>query len=108
MSYEINVQEITVQQAKELADKGVMLVDVREKEEVAAAAYDVANIIYIPLSEFERRYDEVPDDEEVIMVCRSGKRSFSAAAVLQSKGYTKVVNMQGGILGWQQYNYPIK
>jgi len=108
MSNEIIVKEISVTDAKELSDKGVLLVDVREKDEVAAVAYGVEKIVNIPLSEFESRFEEIPTEEEVVMVCRSGKRSYNATAFLLSKGYTNVVNMAGGILGWQQYGLDVK
>ncbi len=108
MSNELIVKEITITAAKALADKGVLLVDVRERNEVEAVSYVVPNIVNIPLSELERRFDEIPTEQDVIMACRSGKRSYNATAFLQSKGYTQVVNMQDGILGWQQNGFEVK
>lgn len=82
--------------------------DVREVAEVAEVAYDVPNIINIPLSEFEERFAEVPKDKEVVMVCRSGGRSLKATYFLANHGYTNVVNMQHGILRWAEKGFPIK
>jgi rhodanese-related sulfurtransferase len=87
---------------------GALLVDVRERDEVAEAAYDVPNIINIPLSEFEERYAEVPKDRDVVMVCRGGGRSLKATYFLMNHGYTRVVNMSKGILRWQEKGFPMK
>jgi rhodanese-related sulfurtransferase len=85
-----------------------LLVDVREKEEVAELAYDVPNCINIPLSEFEERYTEIPTDRDVVMVCKGGGRSLRAAGFLVNHGYTNVVNMQHGITRWVQKGFPTK
>lgn len=85
---------------------GALVVDVREKDEVAQLAYDVPNIINIPLSEFEDRFTEIPSDKDVIMVCKSGGRSLRAAGFLVNHGYQNVVNMQHGIIRWVQKGFP--
>jgi rhodanese-related sulfurtransferase len=102
------VKEIcpTTTQAK--VKEGALLVDVREKDEVAQLAYDVPNIVNIPLSEFEERFTEIPQDKEVVMVCRSGGRSLRAAGFLVNHGYENVVNMQHGIIRWTQKGFPTK
>ena len=83
-----------------------LLVDVREKNEVIELAYDVPNIINIPLSEFEERFNEIPKDQDVVMVCKGGGRSLRAAGFLVNHGYTNVVNMQHGIARWVQKGFP--
>ncbi|MFN3841058.1 MAG: rhodanese-like domain-containing protein [Cyclobacteriaceae bacterium] len=87
---------------------GALLVDVRERDEVAQLAYDVPNIVNIPLSEFEARYHELPKDKELIMVCRGGGRSLKATYFLMNQGYKNVVNMQHGIIRWVQRGFPTK
>lgn len=90
--------------------KGALLVDVRERDEVAQLAFDVPDIINIPLSEFEIRYKELPFNKDLVMVCRSGGRSLRAAGFLINNGYdaAKVVNMQHGIIRWVQKGFPAK
>ena len=90
------------------AQEGALLVDVRENDEVQELAYDVPNILYIPLSEFEERFQEVPQDREVILVCRSGGRSLKATYYLMNHGYTNVTNMQYGMLRWAEKGFPVK
>lgn len=102
------VKEICPTTTQEWVKNGALLVDVREKDEVAALAYDVPNIINIPLSEFEERFNEIPKDKDVVMVCKGGGRSLRAAGFLVNHGYDKVVNMQHGIARWVQKGFPTK
>ena len=104
------VKEICPTITQEWVKNGALLVDVREKDEVSELAYDVPNIINIPLSEFENRYTEIPKDKDVVMVCRGGGRSLRAAGFLINHGYNpeKVVNMKFGIIGWVEKGFPTK
>ncbi|MDP3466851.1 MAG: rhodanese-like domain-containing protein [Daejeonella sp.] len=102
------VKEICPTTTQEWIKNGALLVDVREKEEIDQLAYEVPNIINIPLSDFENRFSEIPKDKEVIMVCKSGIKSLRAAGFLVNKGYTNVVNMQHGIIRWVQKGFPTK
>lgn len=102
------VKEICPTTTQGWVKNGATLVDVREKDEVAALAFDVPNIINIPLSEFEECYNEIPKDKDVVMVCKSGSRSLRAAGFLVNHGYKNVVNMQHGIARWVQKGFPTK
>lgn len=104
------VNEICPTTTQSWIKKGALLVDVREKDEVEQLAYDVPNMVNIPLSEFEMRYKELPLDKELVMVCRSGGRSLRAAGFLINNGYdpVKVVNMKHGIIRWVQRGFPTK
>ncbi|MBZ9627734.1 rhodanese-like domain-containing protein [Psychroflexus sp. CAK57W] len=88
--------------------EGGFLVDVREKEEVDKLSFDVKNILHIPLTEFEERYAEIPKDQSIVMVCRSGVRSLEAAYYLSNKGYKEVKNLEGGIIKWESKGFPVK
>ena len=46
-------------------------------------------------------------DKVVIMCCESGMRSSAAARVLQAQGFTKVVNLRGGVQAWRTENLPL-
>jgi rhodanese-related sulfurtransferase len=102
------VKEICPTTTQQWVKDGALLVDVREKDEVAELAYDVPNIMSIPLSEFEDRFPEIPKDKDVVMVCRSGGRSLRAAGFLVNHGYEKVVNMQYGMNRWVERGFPVK
>jgi rhodanese-related sulfurtransferase len=100
------VKEICPTKTQLWIKNGALLVDVREREEVAQLAYNVPNIVNIPLTEFEERFTEIPRDREVVLVCKSGVRSLRAAAFLLNNGYDKVMNMKHGIIRWVQKGFP--
>lgn len=102
------VKEICPTTTQEWVKNGALLVDVREKDEVEQSAFDVPAIVNIPLSEFEDRFNEIPKNKDVVMVCKSGSRSLRAAGFLVNHGYGKVVNMQYGITRWVQKGFPTK
>jgi rhodanese-related sulfurtransferase len=106
MEKQVTVTEICPTKTQALIKNGALLVDVREKEEVAQLAYDVPNIINIPLSVFEEHYTEIPKDKEVVMVCKSGGRSLRAAGFLVYHGYNNVINMKHGMIRWAQKGFP--
>jgi len=95
---------ISVEELKSRMDAGEELhvLDVREPNE-----YEEYNIgaKLIPLGEVQAgQIDEIEDwkDKEVIVHCRSGKRSAMAASYLESLGFTNVKNLTGGMLDWQE------
>ncbi|MGM7703568.1 rhodanese-like domain-containing protein [Pseudalkalibacillus sp. Hm43] len=81
------------------------IIDVRKDEEVAKGM--IPGATHIPLDEIPDRFNEIPKDEEHVMVCRSGGRSGKAAQFLQEKGYD-VLNMTGGMLAWDGQTQPKK
>lgn len=85
-----------------LGDDNVMMIDVRTEEELKTKAYDVENIVNIPLDEFDQHLSEIPKDKTIIVACRSGKRSSKAANILLENGYQNIVNLDGGILKWEK------
>jgi rhodanese-related sulfurtransferase len=96
--------EIDVQEAKKRVDAGALLVDVREQDE-----YDSVRIpgtTLVPLSAFQQRYRELPQDRDLVIHCRSGKRSAQATDFLNENGYN-AVNIAGGILDWEQQDLPV-
>ena len=99
--------EITVDEALAMSKEEVLIIDVREPDELAEVSYDVSNIKNIPLGELESRLSEVPKDKQIIVVCRSGKRSGNAYDILKENGFTNMANMQGGVLAWQEKGFPI-
>mgnify|MGYP001178171801 CR=1 FL=1 len=78
--------------------KNPMLIDVREPDEYKAGFISGAR--NIPLSQLSKRVNEIPKDEPILLYCRSGIRSKSAARVLLKNGYTNLTHLQGGLGGW--------
>lgn len=93
--------DITVEEAKEKIEaRNVILVDVRTQEEYNEKHIDGA--ILIPNETItDTQPAELPDkDADILVYCRSGKRSSEAAKKLADMGYTNVYNMLGGINEW--------
>jgi rhodanese-related sulfurtransferase len=97
-------KDISPQEAQTM-QQNTLLVDVREPEEFAQVR--IAGARLIPLSEFAGRYPELPQDQPVVLYCRSGNRSAQAAEWLSSRGYTHLLNLNGGILAWYQAGLPL-
>ena len=92
--------DITPEQLKKRIDAGenLFVLDVRNPNEFAICR--IPGTVLLPLPELPTRVGEVPKDREVIVHCKSGMRSQKAIEFLKGQGYTKLVNLTGGILGW--------
>jgi len=101
-------KEICPTTTKGKIEEGALLVDVREADEVAQLSFDVPNIVNIPLSDFENRFQEIPKDKEIVMVCKSGARSLRTTYFLMNNGYENVFNMRDGIEKWVKKGFPTK
>jgi phage shock protein E len=100
----LNVDVATVRALQGRDD--VILIDVREPEEYAAG--HIPGVHLIPMGEVPSRLNEIPTDKTVIVTCRSGNRSGQITDFLRRNGFTRVHNMQGGLLAWQEAGYPVE
>jgi rhodanese-related sulfurtransferase len=93
--------EVTPAEVKARIARGerVFLLDVREPFEVEEWAYPIG--VNIPLGELGDRLDEVPTDTTIVVACRSGNRSASAAKALSDAGWS-AENLMGGALEWAE------
>ncbi len=110
MSEPVIIAEIEGEEALEwIKNKGAVLVDVRELNEIEQIGYAVDAQVVMPVSVFSASFLELPDDKPLIMACRSGARSMSAATFLKQKDFTDmpVVNLKGGILRWSEKGLPV-
>src|SRR4029079_9570226 len=81
-------------------DRGdkLTIVDVREPNEYQINRIGGSRLI--PLGDIPKRYDELNRNEEIVVQCKMGGRSAKAADFLRSVGFTRVLNLKGGILDW--------
>lgn len=94
------MKEITATELKKLIDDKAdfQLIDVREEHE-----FDEVNINgqLIPMGEVMDHMEEISKTKQVVVHCRSGKRSASVINVLESQhGFTNLYNLKGGILAY--------
>jgi rhodanese-related sulfurtransferase len=92
------ITDIDWNKALEMSKAGAVLIDVRTPAEVAEGMAPGA--INIPLQEIEQRLSEFPKDKNLLIYCRSGKRSMAASNFLIENGYDKVFNVVGGFLAF--------
>lgn len=98
------VDAVTVREAQRALEEGAVLVDVRETDEWIAG--HVADAIHLPLAEVGDHLADLPADRVILVVCRSGRRSASAATLLKGRGL-RAVNMSGGMIAWEASGLPI-
>jgi rhodanese-related sulfurtransferase len=98
------MKSITVEELKEKMDSGekINLIDCREPHE-----YEESNLggKLVPLGKIQTMQIEDLEhlkNEEVIVHCRSGKRSMMACMILDQMGFTNTYNVEGGILEWEE------
>jgi sulfur-carrier protein adenylyltransferase/sulfurtransferase len=93
------IPEITPTELKARLDRGddLFILDVREPHE-----YQICNLNgkLIPLGDVPRRVNELDSSREIVVHCRSGKRSADAIEFLKTAGFKKLLNLKGGILAW--------
>ncbi|HMF13928.1 MAG TPA: molybdopterin-synthase adenylyltransferase MoeB [Gemmataceae bacterium] len=94
--------ESTVEELKARLDRGekVFILDVRNPQEIQICR--IAGSTVIPLPELPHRFRELNPDQEMVVHCKSGVRSAKAIAFLRQQGFTKLKNLQGGILAWAE------
>ncbi|HEY6727444.1 MAG TPA: rhodanese-like domain-containing protein [Polyangiaceae bacterium] len=86
--------------ARALVNDGARLVDVRTPEEFSRGHIEGA--VNIPVSDIEARIGELGDKQRaIVLYCRSGARSAKAKALLESRGFTSVVNL-GAMSSWPE------
>lgn len=95
--------EVNVQEAYNMREAGAFVLDVREIDEWETV--HIPNATLIPLGELEYRLGEVPKDQEILVVCRSGNRSATARDILIDAGFENVSSMAGGMNEWVNQSY---
>ncbi|NWF63715.1 MAG: rhodanese-like domain-containing protein [Chloroflexi bacterium] len=96
-------REISVDEAYEMYQAGAFVLDVRTQEEWDE--YHAPNTTLIPLDQLEARLSELPTDQEIVVVCRSGNRSQQGRDILVHAGFN-ATSMAGGLKQWYARGYP--
>ncbi len=82
------------------ADKDAILLDVRTPEEVEEKRIPNCVTIDFRSPDFITQVDELDKKASYYVYCRSGARSAQACMTMNSLGFEKLANLNGGILGW--------
>jgi molybdopterin/thiamine biosynthesis adenylyltransferase/rhodanese-related sulfurtransferase len=102
----VAIPETDVAESARLRERGAMLVDVREQDEVDQGI--IPGAIHIPRGFLEMRIEDAVRDHStpLVVYCAGGVRSLFAAESLQQLGYTDVTSMAGGFNGWKSAGLP--
>ena len=98
----MSIRELSPAQARERLAHGAVLIDVREAHEraggMAEGARGVAKgeLQADPASHLPRH------DQEILLICQSGRRSADAALFLREAGYANVASVTGGTVAWRE------
>ena len=95
--------EVPVKEAAQVREQGAFMLDVRQPEEWEVGHSPGA--VLIPLGELSNRLNEVPTDQTVVVVCRSGNRSLQAVQILRQAGYDQATSMSSGMNQWTASGY---
>jgi rhodanese-related sulfurtransferase len=94
------VTSITPRELKQRLERGdaLTLLDVRERGEHSICA--LPGDLLIPMGELPARLQELDPEKETVVYCHHGIRSAHVIAHLEAQGFTKLVNLRGGIEAW--------
>jgi rhodanese-related sulfurtransferase len=90
--------------AQSLAEKSVVLIDVREPHE--SEAERIRGALLFPLSSFDPAFLPDPQRRTIVFQCGSGMRSAKAVAACQAAGLPFDSHMKGGIQAWKKAGLP--
>ncbi|WP_244895375.1 rhodanese-like domain-containing protein [Evansella clarkii] len=93
---QINTDELAVLLKEDRNE--TFFVDVREVQEFKEG--HIPEMTNVPLSSLNENYTDIPQDKEVVIICRSGNRSLQAANILKDLGYSNITNVTGGMQKW--------
>jgi adenylyltransferase/sulfurtransferase len=99
-------ERITPEELHEKIQAGtaIILLDIRVPVELQIST--IPNAVNIPLERLSERLDELDREKEIVVICRSGRRSARGVSILKKAGFTSVKNLTGGINAWVSLYQP--
>lgn len=95
---------VSVDEAYQMYREGTFVLDVRTPEEWNE--FHAPNTTLIPLDELAARVNELPKDQPILVVCRSGNRSQAGRDILSQAGFD-ATSMNGGLTDWRAKGYTV-
>ena len=75
-----------------------ILLDVREDSEVQISK--ISGSLHVPMNEIADNIFKLDNSQDIVVMCKSGVRSYNACQYLMQNGFDKVYNLEGGIINW--------
>jgi glyoxylase-like metal-dependent hydrolase (beta-lactamase superfamily II)/rhodanese-related sulfurtransferase len=85
----------------------LQIVDVRDASEWSGVLGHIPGAVLIPLEQLRERATSLAQDKPIVTVCRSGARSAQAVSILEKAGFSRVANLTGGMINWNNQRLPI-
>ena len=101
------VLNLTPNESFMLSKKGAIIVDVRESYLNSFKMFQVEKVIYLPFSELEKYYHDLPEDASLIFADTVGLKSRESVLFMKAHGYKNVANLAGGIVDWEKDGLPV-
>ena len=102
------IKNVDAETFRKLAEAGQgIILDVRTPEEVAQGYIEHASMIDYYDDAFAEKINLIDKSKEIYVYCMSGGRSTSAAKVLRKNGFTKIYQLDNGLLAWEDKGYPL-
>jgi rhodanese-related sulfurtransferase len=101
------ILNLTPRESFDFCKMGAILVDVRELEMNAFKIFRVDNIIYLPFSELDSSYNDLPRETPLIFADAVGLKSRESVLFMIDRGYRNVANLAGGIVEWEKDGMPV-
>jgi rhodanese-related sulfurtransferase len=101
------VLNLTPRESFEFCKKGAIIVDVREEYMNAFKMFKVEKLFYLPFSQIEQLYEQLPHGIPLVFADAVGLKSRESVLFMTARGYDNVANMVGGIVDWERDGLPI-
>jgi len=92
--------------AEHLDDPSIYILDVRKIGHREEEGY-IEGSHHIYVGHLEEHIAEVPRDKRIVVHCDAGFKGSIGASILQKHGFSHVINLLGGTIGWKAANYPL-
>jgi rhodanese-related sulfurtransferase len=85
------------------SDRAPLVLDVRDPPELGGELGQLSGALNIPLGQLKQRVGELSahKSRDIVVVCRTGRRSEAAARLLQDMGFERVSILKGGMTAWR-------
>jgi rhodanese-related sulfurtransferase len=101
------VLNLTPKESFELCKEGAIIVDVRESYMNNFKMFHVGRVLYLPYSELNKSFQDLPVDQPLIFADAVGLKSREGVLFMIAHGYNNVANMAGGIIDWERDGLPL-
>ncbi len=100
-----HIPQISVEELHEMSRKGgeMVLVDVRSPAEFEG--FHIEGAINFPVADLRTRYDELNENDLIVLMCSTGHRSSLGCSILKQHGFRRIMNAAGGVSGYSAAGY---